>query len=127
MAREFINPSNVHEPVGAYHHAVKVGNTIYTSGQVAADLEGNLVGKGDLPAQMAQAFENLKRVLEAGGATMADIVQLSMYVSDYSKMADIGEVWVKYLGPTYPPALAVQVAGLQGEFMVEMIATAVVD
>lgn len=128
MTREFINPTNVHKPVGGYHHAVKVGNTIYTSGQVALDLEGNLVGKGDLPRQFEQAFENLKRVLEAGGATMDDVVQIRIYVTDYSKMADIGDVWVKYLGPTLPPALAVEVARLQGEdYMVEMIATAVVD
>jgi len=127
VAREFISPTNVHQPEGAYHHAVKVGNTIYTSGQVALDVEGNLVGKGDLPRQFEQAFENLKRVLEAAGATMADVVQLSFYVTDYSKMADIGDVWVKYLDPTFPPAVAVEVAALQGEFMVEMIATAVVD
>ena len=127
MAREFLNPTNVHKPIGGYHHAVKVGNTIYTSGQVAADLEGNLVGKGDLSRQFEQAFENLKRVLEAAGATMADVVQLRIYVTDYSQMADISDVWVKYLGPTFPPALAVEVARLQDDFMVEMIATAVVD
>jgi 2-iminobutanoate/2-iminopropanoate deaminase len=127
MAREMIRPTNVHEPAGGYHHAVKVGNTIYTSGQVGLDLEGNLVGKGDFLRQVEQAFENLKNVLEAAGASMADIVQLTMYVTDYSNMDNIGDVWVKYLGPTYPPVTAVEVSRLQDDYMVEINAKAVVD
>ena len=127
MAREIIKPTNVHEPDGGYHHAVKVGNTIYTAGQVGLDLEGNLVGKGDFLRQVEQAFENLKNVLEAAGASMADIVQLTMYVTDYSNMDNIGDLWVKYLGPTFPPATAVEVSRLQDDFMVEINVKAVVD
>ena len=127
MKKEFINPTTVHKPDGAYHHAVKVGNTIYTSGQVGLDLNGNLVGKDDLPQQMAQAFENMKHVIEAAGGTMTDIVQFTIFVSDYPKMADIAPVWRKYLSPAFPPCTAVQVARLQNDYMVEMFATAVVD
>ena len=126
MAKENISPKNVYAPNG-YHQAVKVGNTIYTAGQVAQDLEGNLVGKGDFLKQVEQAFENLKNVLEAAGATMADIVQLSMYVTDYTNMDNIGDLWVKYLGPTFPPATAVEVSRLEGDYMIEMNAKAVVD
>ena len=126
MAREIIKPTNVHIPPGI-NLAVKVGNTIYTSGQVAMDLEGNLVGEDDFLVQAEQAFENLKLVLEAAGATMADIVQLSVYVTDYANMDNIGELWVKYLGPEFPPATGVEVSGLQDGFMIEINAKAVAD
>ena len=127
MARDVIRPTNVHKPRG-YSHAMKVGNTIYTSGQVALDIEGNIVGKGDFVKQFEQTLENMKRVLESAGATMSDIVQMVMFITDLSQLEKTGDVFTKYFQRPYPPSIAVQVSRLgQPEWMVEMIATAVVD
>src|SRR3989304_8489947 len=76
MAKEFINPPNVFDARKKMHfaQAIKTGNTIYLAGQVAWDENGNLVGKGDFEAQERQTFENIKRILQAAGASMKDIV-----------------------------------------------------
>jgi len=58
---------------------------------------------------------------------MEDIVQLTMYVTDFSKMDAIDEVWVKYLGPDFPPATGVEVSRLSGDLMVELNAIAVIE
>ena len=66
MPKEIIAPPDV-VPARGYSHAIKAGNTVYVAGQVAWDINGNLVGKGDFEAQARLALENLKRVLEAAG------------------------------------------------------------
>ena len=80
MPKQFINPPNHHEPMG-YSHAVKVGNTVYVAGQIAWDAQGNLVGPGDIEAQAVQVFENLKRVVEASGASLEDVVKTVVLIT----------------------------------------------
>src|SRR5207249_9157826 len=65
-------------------HAVRIGPTLYVSGEVALDSTGRLVGPGDVGAQAAQAFANLATVLRIGGATPADVAKLTIYVVNYS-------------------------------------------
>ena len=77
MAHEIINPSSVHKPRG-YSHVARVGSTLYIAGQVALDPQGNLVGKGDLEAQMHQVFGNLKNILEEMGGGLESIVKTSV-------------------------------------------------
>ena len=127
MAKEFISPDNVHAPAGSYSHCVKAGNTIYTAGQVGLGQNGALVGKGDFVAQFEQTLENLKRVLDAAGATMADIVHMTWVVSDYSKIEEVGEVRMKYFKPPFPAIIATQGTFGHPDVMVEMTATAVVE
>ena len=128
MAKEIIAPENVHRARG-YSHAIKVGNTIYISGQIGMDLEGKIV-EGDCGAQAHQAFGNMKQVLEAAGASMKDVVKLNYYFTN-----DIAEDWPKiadayreYFGQHYPPATAVQVRSLAHPAMLlEVEAIAVID
>lgn len=82
----YINPGTLARLDG-FTHAVKVGLTIYVSGEVALDSAGQLVGPGDLAAQARQAFANLAFVLRIAGATPADVVKLNVYVVNY-KPAD---------------------------------------
>lgn len=127
MAKEVIRPTNVHEPSG-YSHAFKAGNTIYTAGQVAIDQNGNLVGEGDFARQVEQTLENLKRVLEAAGATMADIVQMTLFVTNYDEIEKAGTVFIKYFQSPPVPATGVQISRLaRPELMIEITAIAVVD
>ena len=79
------NPDTVAAPIGSYSQSVRVETAdaiwIYVSGQIAIDLGGNLVGPGDLRAQTRQVFENLKAILEANGATFADVVKIGTYLT----------------------------------------------
>ena len=127
MPKEIIVPENVH-PARGYSHAIKVGNTIYVAGQVALDEKGSLVGEGDVAAQTERAYENLKRVLEAAGAAITDIVRLNIYTMDFDGFMKTGEIRRKYFGKHFPASAVIGIdkLGPQG-CLVEVEAVAVVD
>jgi len=64
---------------------ILIGDTVYTSGQVALDPDGNVVGAGDMKAQTWQVMENLEKVLEAAGSSLGDVVKVTVYVTDMSR------------------------------------------
>ena len=127
MAKDIIALENVHRARG-YSHAIKVGNTIYVSGQIGMDLEGNIVD-GDCAAQVQQAFENMKRVLEKAGATMQDVVKLNYYFVNIAEdLHKIGDGYRQYFGRHYPATTVVQVGSLAYPgLLLEVEAIAVVD
>src|SRR6266511_6357355 len=90
------NPETIARPVGAYSHAVRVQTAdatwIYVSGQIANDPEGTLVAPNELPAQTEQVFENLRAILEANGATFADVVKIHTYFTTLDGLAESREV-----------------------------------
>ena len=110
------NPDTVAAPVGTYSQAVRVetGDAvwIHVSGQIAIDLEGNLVRPGDLRAQTRQVFENLRAILEAHGATFADVVKIGTYLTTLDDLAGMREVRSDYLTSEPPASTAVQVVAL---------------
>jgi len=126
VTREIIAPANVHQSRG-YSHAIKVGNTVYVSGQVGVG-EDSAVAPGGFEAQARQALENLKRVLEAAGVSFKDVVKLNTYVTTMEFMPAYREVRRNYLGDHYPASTLVQVAGLaRPELLIEIEAVAVVE
>ncbi|MBM3341757.1 MAG: RidA family protein [Betaproteobacteria bacterium] len=131
MERKFINPEGMVKP-GAYTPAISVtgGRTIYISGQVSQDGEGNIVGKGDLLAQTEQVYKNLVMTFAASGASFNDVVKLNVYVVGYKpeNRAQLQSVREKYVNKENPPAstlIGVQ-ALARAEFLVEVEAVAVV-
>jgi reactive intermediate/imine deaminase len=125
----FFNPPMIATPVG-YSHVAEVtdGRMIFISGQIALDSAGNLVGKGDMRAQTQQVFENIKAALEAVGASFAQVVKLTYYLTDISQMQVVREVRNQYLNLNAPPAsTAVEVRQLvRKEFLIEVEAVAVI-
>ena len=115
----------------AYSHVVTVtgpGKTIYVAGQLARDLEGNIVGPGDMRAQMEQTFKNLDACLKAAGATWADVVKTNTFVTDYAEFSKNTDVRMRYLGVASPTSTTIQISGLaQPEAMVEIELIAVVN
>ncbi|HYV01909.1 MAG TPA: RidA family protein [Actinomycetota bacterium] len=111
-----MNPEDVAPPIGSYSHAVRVETAdavwIYVSGQLALGADGALVGAGDLPAQTEQVFENLARVLEANGATFADVVKIQTFFSTLEDLQGSREVRARYLPAEPPASTAVRVAAL---------------
>ena len=125
------NPETVAAPMGTYSHAVRVETSdaiwIYVSGQIANDLEGTLVGPGDLRAQTRQVFENLRAILEANGATFSDVVKIGTYLTTLEDLDAMREVRKEYLTTEPPASTAVQVVALVvPDAMIEVDLVAVV-
>lgn len=94
MAKKAIASSKVVTTKGPYVQGVEVTDAklIYTSGVVARDVAGTIVGAGDIRAQTRQCFENIKNIIEAGGGTLADLVKVTVYIrpgQDYVGMNDV--------------------------------------
>ena len=129
--KQHINPDGVNKPK-TYSQVVKVnsGTMIFTSGIVADDANGNIIGKGDLKIQVKQAFENLKIVLAAAGASFNDVVKMNYYVVNYQpdQIPMIREVRAGYLPAENPPASTlVGVASLfNADVLIEIEAVAVI-
>lgn len=125
------NPDTVAAPIGSYSQSVRVETAdavwIYVSGQIAVDVDGNLVGPGDLRAQTRQVFENLRAILEANGATFAHVVKIGTYVTTLEDLDGMREVRSEYLASELPASTAVQVAALVvPDAMIEIDLVAVV-
>jgi enamine deaminase RidA (YjgF/YER057c/UK114 family) len=125
----FLNPKGLSTPAGFTQVVVaQPGRLVYVSGQTARNATGDVVGKGDLRAQVAQTMENLKTALTAAGATMEDVVKLNYYVVNLKpdQVPIIREVRKKYLSAEHPPAstLVGVTALVQDELMIEVEAIA---
>jgi enamine deaminase RidA (YjgF/YER057c/UK114 family) len=100
---------------------------IFVAGQTPRDRDGNCVGLGDMRAQIEQVGENIKAALEAAGATLADIVKTTTYVTDMDEYFRHQDMRMRYLGAALPTSTTVQVARLsRPEFMVEIEVFAIV-
>jgi reactive intermediate/imine deaminase len=124
----YINAPSLSKPAG-FSHVVEVsgGRTLYVSGVVARDPSGKVVGPGDLRAQTRQVFENLKTILAASGATLDDVVKVTIFVTDLTDIKSFREVRDSYFLKASPASSLAQVVRLvQPEFMIEMEAVAVV-
>ena len=123
-----VNPTALHEPKG-YTHVVEVtgGRTLYISGQVALDPSGALVGAGDLLAQTRQVFRNMQAALAASGATLDDVVKITVFLTDVSQIQVFREVRDSVFTSPLPAGTLVEVARLaRPEFLIEVEAVAVV-
>ncbi|MBI3344224.1 MAG: RidA family protein [Gammaproteobacteria bacterium] len=106
--------------IGAYSQAVKVGSTVYLSGQIPLRPDTMELVTGDMRAQIRQVFDNLKAVAEAAGGTLADLVKLNVYLTDLAHFPLVNEVMANYISEPYPARAAVGVAALPKGAQVEM-------
>jgi 2-iminobutanoate/2-iminopropanoate deaminase len=115
----------------SYSHVVAISGTgkiVFIAGQLARDIDGNCVGKGDMRAQMEQTFANLNRCLDAAGATWADVVKTNTYVTDFDEFQKCAGVRMRYFGVATPTSTTVGVTRLAGpDFMIEIEAVAIVN
>lgn len=106
--------------IGTYSQAVKVGSTVYLSGQIPLDpVRMELVGD-DFDSQVVQVFENLQAVCQAAGGSLADIVKLNIYMVDLANFAKVNEVMGRYFPQPYPARAAIGVKQLPKGAQVEM-------
>ena len=126
-----INPPGLGQSP-AYTQVVtaKPGTVVWVSGQVAQNAKGEVVAKGDLKAQLNQAWENVKTALVGSGATFKDVVKVTTYVVNYkpSMRNDLREARLRFMGPVEPPAATL--VGVQSlateDWLVEIEVTAVI-
>jgi reactive intermediate/imine deaminase len=92
--------------------AMRVGDLVFVSGQAAIGQDGGLVGVGDFDAQAEQVFSNLRRVLEAAGSSLTDVVKVTIYLTDMANFPKIVELRGKWFTEPYPADTIVEVASL---------------
>ena len=120
MKKHIINTPNAPAPIGPYSQAVKVGKTLYLSGQVAINpATGDLV-LDSIPAETKQVMENLKAVLTEGGATFDNVVMTTIFLSDMGNFAAVNEVYGSYFKGDYPARATVAVKTLPKNVNVEI-------
>lgn len=108
------------QAIGTYSQAVKVGSTVYLSGQIPLVPKTMTMVSDDFSAQVVQVFENLTAVCEAAGGTMADIVKLNIFLTDLSHFATVNEIMSRYFTQPYPARAAIGVKQLPKDSLVEM-------
>jgi len=125
--REIIQTDAAPEAIGTYSQAVKVGDTVYLSGQIPLVPETMEVSEGNMEAQIRRVFDNLKAVAEAADGGLADIVKLNIFLTDLAHFILVNEVMASYFQQPYPARAAVGVASLPKGVAVEMDAIMVLS
>lgn len=120
MAKTIISTGKAPAAIGTYSQAVKVGNTVYISGQIPLVPETMLVVSDDFAVQAKQVFENLKAVAEASGGSLVDAVKLNISMTDLANFPTINEIMATYFDQPYPARAAVGVNALPKGVQVEI-------
>ena len=118
MRKEIIRTDLAPQAIGTYSQAVRVGDTVYLSGQIGLNPADMQLVAG-IEAQIHQVFGNLRVVAEAAGGGLADMVKLNVYLTDLGDFAKVNEIMAQYFSPPYPARAAVGVAALPRGALVE--------
>lgn len=114
--------------IGPYSQAIRAGNMVFCSGQIALDpATGSLVGEGDVTAQTGQVMSNLTAVLAAAGASWSQVVRTTIFLADMNDFAAVNEIYGERLGAARPARATVEVSRLPRDVRVEIDAIAVLD
>lgn len=126
MSKQVIHTDKAPAAIGTYSQAIKVGDTVYLSGQIPLNPTSMELVDG-FEAQVVQVFENLKSVAEAAGGSLADIVKLNIFLIDLAHFATVNEIMGRYFQQPYPARAAIGVAALPKGAQVEMDAILVLE
>ena len=126
MAITTITTDKASPAIGPYSQAVKVGNTVYTSGQIPMTPEGELI-TGDIHDQTRQVLTNLQNVLEASGSSLDKIIKTTIYLTDMDNFIAVNTVYAEFFVGTYPARSTVAVKTLPKNVDVEIDAIAIAE
>jgi reactive intermediate/imine deaminase len=116
--KTIIQTNDAPAAIGTYSQAVKVGDTVYLSGQIGLDPESMQMVQGIEP-QIHRVFQNLRAVTVAAGGSLADVVKLNIFLTDLGHFAKVNEIMAEYFAQPYPARAAVGVASLPRAALVE--------
>ncbi len=117
--KKVISTQDAPQAIGTYSQAIRAGNTVYLSGQIALDPETMQLEEG-IEAQIHRVFSNLSAVANASGGSLSDIVKLNVYLTDLANFPKLNEIMGSYFSAPYPARAAVGVASLPRGALVEM-------
>jgi reactive intermediate/imine deaminase len=120
MGKQIISTPNAPGAIGVYSQAVRVGNTIWVSGQIPLDPATKELVSGGIEAQIHQVFKNLKAIVAAAGASFDDVVKATVFLTDLSHFAQVNKIMAEYFREPYPARAAVGVAALPRGAAVEV-------
>lgn len=112
MVKQAIHTANAPEAIGAYSQAIKVGQTVFISGQIPLEPGTMNIVDEDIRAQTHRVFNNLAAVAREGGGNLDDVVKLTVFLTDLSHFAVVNEVMAEHFNPPYPARAAVGVVAL---------------
>jgi len=118
MTKQIIQTTDAPQAIGTYSQAVKVGDTVYLSGQIGLDPATLQMVEG-IEAEVHRVFKNLQAVTEASGGSLADIVKLNIFLTDLAHFALVNTIMAEYFKQPYPARAAVGVASLPKGALVE--------
>lgn len=127
MSRHIISTDKAPQAIGTYSQAIRVGNTVYLSGQIPLDPATMTLVEGGIEAQIRQVFENLQAVAKAAGGSLGDTVKLNVFLTDLGHFARVNEIMAGYFTEPYPARAAIGVAALPRGAGVEMDAILALD
>ena len=127
MTREIIATEGAPQAIGTYSQAVKVGNTVYLSGQIPLEPDSMQIVAQDMREQINQVFQNLQEVAKAAGGSLDKFVKLNIFLTDLSNFPLVNEVMSEYFSQPYPARAAIGVSSLPKDVGVEMDAIMELD
>ena len=127
MTREIIATEGAPQAIGTYSQAVKVGTTVYLSGQIPLEPDSMQIVAQDMREQINQVFQNLQEVAKTAGGSLDKFVKLNIFLTDLSYFPLVNEVMSEYFSQPYPARAAIGVSSLPKDVGVEMDAIMELD
>jgi reactive intermediate/imine deaminase len=120
MSRQIISTPDAPGAIGTYSQAVRVGDTVYISGQIPLDPATMQLVAGDIEVEIRRVFDNLKAIAAAAGASLAQSVKVTVFLTDLANFAKVNEIMAQYFPQPYPARAAIGVAQLPRGARVEI-------
>ena len=123
LERKAIHSDQAPKAIGPYSQAIRVGDTLYMAGQIPLDPATMQMVEGDFEAEARRVFENIKAVIAASGGTFAQVVKVTIFLTDFANFAKVNEMMAQYFKEPYPARSTVAVAALPRNARVEIECT----
>jgi reactive intermediate/imine deaminase len=120
MQRQIIQTDAAPKAIGPYSQAVRVGDTVYVSGQIPLDPVSGTLVSGDIEAEIRRVLENLKAIVQAAGGSLAQVVKVNVYLTDLAHFTAVNALMATYFSEPYPARAAIGVAALPRGARIEM-------
>lgn len=127
MSREIVHTADAPAAIGTYSQAVKVGNTVYLSGQIPLDPVSMALNNASIEDEIHQVFKNLTAVAKASGGGLQHLVKLNIYLTDLGNFAKVNEIMGQYFQQPYPARAAIGIASLPRGSRIEADGILVLD
>jgi reactive intermediate/imine deaminase len=125
--KQAIHTDNAPKAIGPYSQAVRVGSTVYLSGQIPFEPASMELVSGDIQAEARRVFENLRAVCEAAGGSLGQVVRVGIYLTDLGDFGAVNEVMAEHFSAPYPARSTIGVASLPRGVRIEIDAVMVID